>query len=525
MSELPSSWAQTIIGQVAELRSGFGFPVALQGQANGDIGFFKVGDISKSWQKKSKNLSSAEHYISREQATQLRATPFPAGSVVFAKIGAAVALNRRAILKRDSLVDNNVMGLTAHGCTTPEFLFQFMCQVDLGAKTRGGNVPSLRKGDVEEITFPLPPLAEQKRIVAKIEEFFSELDAGEASLRQARRQLGVYRQSLLKQAFEGKLTQTWRTQNPHLLSSPDQLLIRIQEERQARYEQLLGQWEAAVAKWGSDGKEGKRPAKPKPPSQIESIDAKRLAGLAELPSGWIWQTVENLVEQGRACSYGVLKPGPHVESGVPLIRVGDIQNGRVSTSNMKRVAPEIVRQYRRTELRGGEFLISLVGAIGRTAVVQPELRGANTARAVGVVPLSVAINAHFVEICFRSPAKLAEMVSQANEVARKTLNLEDVRKATVPLCSLPEQQEIIRLLDAQFEVIEQNEREIDAALKRSEALRQSILKKAFSGQLVPQDPTDEPASELLERIRRERAAESPKHNPRRRRPRRAVGSS
>ena len=82
----------------------------------------------------------------------------------------------------------------------------------------------------------------------------------------------------------------------------------------------------------------------------------------------------------------------------------------------------------------------------------------------------------------------------------------------VPLCSLPEQQEIVRLLDEQFEVIEQNEREIDAALKRSEALRQSILKKAFTGPLVPQDPTDEPAATLLTRIRKERelAERSPK---------------
>ncbi|MCB1234474.1 MAG: restriction endonuclease subunit S, partial [Verrucomicrobiae bacterium] len=341
---------------------------------------------------------------------------------------------------------------------------------------------------------PLPPLAEQKRIVAKIEGLFSELDAGEESLRRARRQLGVYRQSLLKQAFEGKLTAPWRAQHPDLLESPDQLLASIQAELEARYEKQLKEWEKA----------GKGHGKPKPPTTVEPILAKRLAQLPELPEGWIWQTIENLVDHGRSCAYGVLQPGPHVETGVPLVRVGDIQNGRVSTVEMKRISPKIAGQYRRTELRGGEFLISLVGAIGRTAVAQHELRGANTARAVGVVPLSEAINPHFVEVCFRSPAKLAEMVSQANEVARKTLNLEDVRKATVPLCSLPEQQEIVRLLDAQFEVIEQNEREIDAALKRSEALRQSILKKAFTGQLVPQDPTDEPASELLARIRGER---------------------
>ena len=96
------------------------------------------------------------------------------------------------------------------------------------------------------------------------------------------------------------------------------------------------------------------------------------------------------------------------------------------------------------------------------------------------------------------------MEEAAYGAGKPGLNLTNLRELRVPLCSLPEQQEIVRLIDEQFEVIEQNEREIDAALKRSEALRQSILKKAFTGQLVPQDPTDEPASTLLARIRGER---------------------
>jgi len=85
-----------------------------------------------------------------------------------------------------------------------------------------------------------------------------------------------------------------------------------------------------------------------------------------------------------------------------------------------------------------------------------------------------------------------------------TLSVSKVQRLPVPLCSLPEQQEIVRLLDEQFEAIERNERELDAALKRSETLRQSILKRAFSGRLVPQDPADESAAALLERIRVER---------------------
>lgn len=99
MSELNPGWAEVAVKDVADLRSGFGFPISLQGRTEGDLGFYKVGDISQNWQRRKTYLSKAEHYISRDEAEDLRATAFPAGSIVFAKIGAAVALNRRAILK------------------------------------------------------------------------------------------------------------------------------------------------------------------------------------------------------------------------------------------------------------------------------------------------------------------------------------------------------------------------------------------------------------------------------------------
>ena len=105
-------------------------------------------------------------------------------------------------------------------------------------------------------SLPLPPAREQHRIVAKIEELFSELDKGIESLKTARRQLEVYRQSVLKHAFEGKLTAQWREENKDKLEKPEQLLARIKQERAAHYERQLKEWKAAVKDMGSEGPTG-----------------------------------------------------------------------------------------------------------------------------------------------------------------------------------------------------------------------------------------------------------------------------
>ena len=108
---LPESWEWTTIGEVASIQSGAGFPKKYQGQSIGDLPFAKVGDISNAVRENSSILDRANNYISTKEAQELRAKIFPPGSTVFAKIGEAVRLNRRAIVKTSLLVDNNVMGL------------------------------------------------------------------------------------------------------------------------------------------------------------------------------------------------------------------------------------------------------------------------------------------------------------------------------------------------------------------------------------------------------------------------------
>ena len=114
-------------------------------------------------------------------------------------------------------------------------------------------------GDLKVLEAVLPPLNEQHRIVAKIEELFSEIDKGVESLQTAKAQLQVYRQALLKHAFEGKLTAQWRADNPDKVVPAVQLLAQIKQAREERYQQQLDEWKTAVEKWEFGGKEGRKP--------------------------------------------------------------------------------------------------------------------------------------------------------------------------------------------------------------------------------------------------------------------------
>ncbi|MGD9874995.1 MAG: restriction endonuclease subunit S [Kiritimatiellia bacterium] len=206
-------WPTTKLGEICTVLAGYGFPERLQGKRTGDLGFFKVGDISAAWQRNQKVLTQANHYISLAEAAELRANPLPTGTVVFAKIGAAIALNRRAIIGLPSLVDNNVMGLYPGKKIDSRFLFHFMCTQKLNDLARATTVPSIRKGDVEGISLKLPSLAEQALIVSDIERRLSVVEEIESAVETNLQRATRLRQSILQKAFEGKLLKHYSSQS------------------------------------------------------------------------------------------------------------------------------------------------------------------------------------------------------------------------------------------------------------------------------------------------------------------------
>lgn len=204
------------LGDVCDVRSGAGFPKALQGRSSGDIPFGKVRDISAAWQRGAVRLDSAPDWISSAEAeNRIKAAPFPAGTTVMAKIGEAVKLNRRAILGREMLMDNNCMGwIPRTDLVEPEFLFHVSRTVNLDQLSHATAVPSVRKSDVLEISVAVPSLEEQQIVICSIKQHEERCAAAEAAVGLAQAESAALRRSILNAALQGHLVRQDPAEEP-----------------------------------------------------------------------------------------------------------------------------------------------------------------------------------------------------------------------------------------------------------------------------------------------------------------------
>ena len=375
----------------------------------------------------------------------------------------------------------------------------------------GVAVPNVNATKLKSIKVPVPPEREQRRIVAKIEEVFSELDKGMESLKAARAKLDVYRQAVLKHAFEGKLTAQWREENRDKLETPEQLVARIKKEREARYEQQVQEWEGAVKEWEEGGRSGKRPTKPGRFKKTVEIAPDEVDELSDIPESWCFVRLCQIAEIGSGMSVSAKRK---IEDSleVPYLRVANVQRGFLDLSKIKYMSIER-SQLDSLQLKRWDVLFNEGGdrdKLGRGWIWQSEIAPCITQNHV-----------------FRaSPYTTSEFNSKLlsywtntfgqqyfEKVGKQTTNLASINKTVlskfpVPLIPSEEQEELCQRIDQTLSILDTQEEKIAKALGLTDLLRQSILKQAFSGQLVPQDPNDEPASILLERIKEEKAARS-----------------
>lgn len=350
----------------------------------------------------------------------------------------------------------------------------------------------------------LPPLREQHRIVAKIEELFSELDKGVESLNTAREQLKIYRQSVLKAAFEGKLTENWRAENADKLVAGAILLGQITQERERQYENDLTQWREAVRAAENSGH--LKPRKPSKPTVPDKPNPQQISLMVGLPPSWTWTQLGNFSFVTKLAGFEYTKFVKYDDAGdLEVIKAENAGPNGFRETEFSRVQSDTVASLERSQVTGGELLMVFVGAGTGNVAAVPKGRSFFLGPNIGMMRItSDRVNPSYVELFLRSPHGRELTLSSVKAVAQPSLSMGTIRQIPIALPSPAEQAEIVHILKSKLEAAEVLDAEIDAGLGRAEALRQSILKRAFSGQLVAQDGSDEPASVLLERIRAKR---------------------
>ena len=342
----------------------------------------------------------------------------------------------------------------------------------------------------------LPPLPEQYRIVAKIEELFTLLDAGVELLKKVKAKLKRYRQAVLKAAVEGNLTKEWREANQGKLEPASVLLERILQQRREK-------WEAEqLAKMKAQGKT------PKDDSwklKYKEAIAPNTSDLPELPDGWCWATIEQLLIK---IQYGSSSKTNDDSSGVAVLRMGNILAGKIVINELKYL-PKHHNEFPELLLEYGDLLFNRTNSfelVGKTAVYQGIPNPSSCASYLIRVRLNQNVQPYFISHYINSVFGrqwIKSVVSQ--QVGQANVNGTKLQALQVPFPPKEEQLIIKEEVERLFSVTDQLEKTINANLKRAEKLRQTILKQAFEGKLVPQDPNDEPAEKLLERIKAEKA--------------------
>ena len=500
---LPESWAIASVGDVCS-QPQYGYTTKATNA--GDLRLLRTTDITSGkicWETVpycSDNPTDWEKYIIKDGDILVsRAGSVGVSHLITKPLKAVFA---SYLIRFKSFIDKQFL---AYFLQSPNYW------VAIADEKLGIAVPNVNAAKLKSITLPIPPAAEQRRIVGKIKELFSELDKGVESLKTARAKLNVYRQAVLKHAFEGKLTAQWREENKDKLETPEQLLARIKQEREARHERQLQKWEVAVEQWERGGQSGKRPPRPRMPTPVSAMAEKEIAHLGTRPSGWLWLTAESLgsVQLGRQRS----PKNRSKDYPTKYIRAANITEQGLDLHDVLDMdfLPHELSAYR---LEKGDLVLSEASGsaaqVGKPAIWNDQIPNCcfqNTVIRHQPYCRDYAVYLLWLYRFFYGSGKFAQV---AGGVGINHLSAFKFAQIELPLCSLAEQQEIVGLLEERFAAVECQEREIDLALKRAETLRQAILKKAFAGQLVPQDPHDEPASVLINRIRakREQAAKN-----------------
>jgi len=470
-------WQMVRLGDVAKTSSGGTPKRTAPSYYGGGIPWVKSGELGDS------TVYETSETISQEGLENSSAKIFPKGTLCVALYGATVG--KLGILGVDAATNQAVCGIFLPPEIDTRFAYRFLesKRRQLVESAKGGAQPNISQEIIREVQIPLPPISEQRRIVAEIEKQFTRLDAGVAALRRVQANLKRYRAAVLKAACEGRLVPTeaelqkseTRGQKPKAKSKAShgvqEVMSSILTSPTAfeTGEQLLARILADRRKNWTGRSKYKEPTSPD------------TSNLPALPDGYAWATFGQLCRV--QCGFA-FKSSDYVENGVPLIRISNLVNDRVQVfDNTVFLPSEYISEYPEFLLRKGDVLIALSGATtGKMATMvedQPALLNQRVGRFLLSAP--ALSNAKFVSFIVMQITK--KVLKTAYGAAQPNISPSEIEEMPIPLPPLAEQKRIVAEVERRLSVIDELETLATANLTRATRLRQSILQQAFTGSL------------------------------------------
>jgi len=319
----------------------------------------------------------------------------------------------------------------------------------------GGIKTEIKPKHLMPLVIDLPELPEQEAILSKFLNTEEEYVGLTDEIANQKKLLKKYRQAILQEAIEGKLTADWRAVNPDV-EPASELLKRITTEKAELVKQ-------------------KKISKPKPLPPIKPEDVP-----FDIPDTWHWCRLQMLVDEQRGITYGIVKMGKEPKSnGIYALRCSDVKLRQLDLSKVRTVSAEIDNQYTRTRLNGREVLLNVRGTLGGCAVVPPSVAGYNIAREVSLIPLHNDLFAEYIVDLLASPFFTSQVNANLKGIAYKGLNLNLLRTFLIPLPPLVEQKEITHRVQAKFALCDSLEAEIVTAEQNAQTLSAAILQEVF----------------------------------------------
>ncbi|MDD1745451.1 MAG: restriction endonuclease subunit S, partial [Candidatus Methanoperedens sp.] len=475
-------WMWTRLGDICFTTSGGTPSRKNKNFFGGNIPWLKSGELNNGI------IKSAEESITEDAIKNSSAKIITKGTLLIALYGATVG--KLGILGIDSAINQAVCAISTKNSIDQKFLFWYLSSYrnELLKARVGGAQPNISQQIVNDVQIPLSPLPEQRAIVSKIEQLFSDLDNGIENFKKAQAQLKLYRQSVLKAACEGKLVPTeaeLARAEGREYEHADVLLARILKERRE--------------KWNGKGK-------------YKEAEALETGELPELPEGWCWVNLEQLK------SFSLYGPryssDDYANDGYIVLRTSDIsESGKVDVSSAPclNISKDDFSKYK-VEL--GDLLITRTGSLGTLAVFNDNIESIPGAYLIMYrLVMNLGIS-WYIFYFLKSPLGQKHLIAGGAGVGRPNLNAPTIEVIPIPFPPHSEQRRIIAEVERRLSVSDKMEATI------AESLRQSILKKAFEGKLLNEReleearkaPDWEPAEKLVERIKAEKVkAQKNKH--------------